>query len=189
MEKKIQLVLIHIRPKCLRLTLSLYECLLGSNFKDFITHQLIHSRLCQRISSSKKFDIETKLVSPLPNKYCEASFVERLPFELQNLHQHDTNLESPSFLSNQSVFEVHMKVDLNSFGLEMLVELPLHARYLTTNYVPVCLCWSFLYRKLHNQSFVYIPMTDSDGSRIGIAVWRISSVIKCWAMKLELEKF
>ncbi|KAH7576500.1 hypothetical protein JRO89_XS01G0086100 [Xanthoceras sorbifolium] len=39
-------------------------------------------------SSSIRFDIETKLVSPLPNKYCEASFVERLPFELQNLHQH-----------------------------------------------------------------------------------------------------
>lgn len=46
----------------------------------------------------------------------------------------DTNLELPSFLSNQSVVEVHMKVDLSSLlthkrGLEILVELPLHARY------------------------------------------------------------
>ncbi|KAK2662561.1 hypothetical protein Ddye_001135 [Dipteronia dyeriana] len=106
------------------------------------------SRRC--LSSAIRFDIDPKLVSQLSNKYCEVIFVERLPFgvfadpfELQHLHQHaftdvafcgDTNLELPSFLSNQSVVEVHMKVDLNSLlthkrGLEILVVLPLHARY------------------------------------------------------------
>lgn len=46
----------------------------------------------------------------------------------------DTNLELPSFLSNRSVVEVHMKVDIDNLlisksGLEILLEVPLHARY------------------------------------------------------------
>lgn len=49
----------------------------------------------------------------------------------------DTNLELPSVVSNRSVVEVHIDVDLNivsghSNGLEINVEVPLHARY------PVC---------------------------------------------------
>ncbi|KAK0590319.1 hypothetical protein LWI29_025347 [Acer saccharum] len=206
-----------------------YENLLGSNFQDFITHEL-HSRLCdklpedkrlvirqsvlqrhligegshRRLSSAIRFDIDPKLVSKLSNKYCEVIFVERLPFgvfadpfELQHLHQRgaftdvavfgDTNLELPSFLSNQSVVEVHMKVDLNSLlthkrGLEILVDLPLHARYPRLDESGYSIvefgdpdsfmhCW--LEGKLHNQSCLYIPMTDSDESRIGTAVWRI----------------
>ena len=43
-------------------------------------------------------------------------------------------MELPSFLSNRSAVEVHMKVDTNSLsthknGSEIKVDLPLHARY------------------------------------------------------------
>lgn len=46
----------------------------------------------------------------------------------------DTNLELPSFRSQQSAVEIHMNVGSNSFlsqkdGLEIKVQLPLHARY------------------------------------------------------------
>ena len=46
----------------------------------------------------------------------------------------DTNLELPSVVSNRSVVEVHMDVGDNILtglnnGLEINIELPLHARY------------------------------------------------------------
>lgn len=46
----------------------------------------------------------------------------------------DTNLELPSVVSNRSIVEVHMSVDYNivsgqNNGLEINVEVPLHARY------------------------------------------------------------
>lgn len=45
----------------------------------------------------------------------------------------DTNLESPSFISNRSVVEVHMDVSpvlsRSKNELDVVVELPLHARY------------------------------------------------------------
>ena len=46
----------------------------------------------------------------------------------------DTNLELPSFRSNRSVVEVHMDAGSNILsdqnnGLEMNIQLPLHARY------------------------------------------------------------
>lgn len=49
----------------------------------------------------------------------------------------DTNLELPSVRSNRSVVEVHMDIGSNILegtkdGLEVNVEVPLHARY------PVC---------------------------------------------------
>ena len=45
----------------------------------------------------------------------------------------DTNLESPSFLSNRSVVEIHMDVspDISTRKneIDIKLELPLHARY------------------------------------------------------------
>lgn len=45
----------------------------------------------------------------------------------------DTNLESPSFLSNRSAVEIHMDVDFNNLmeknEIDIKLDLPLHARY------------------------------------------------------------
>ncbi|KAI3863927.1 hypothetical protein MKW98_031519 [Papaver atlanticum] len=90
-------------------------------------------------------------ISELPEHFCEAVVIERLPsgvfadpFELQHLVQRgvfvdaavfgDTNLELPSALSNRSVVEVHMDIGHNILSkhtdeLEINLELPLHARY------------------------------------------------------------
>ncbi|KAK3232529.1 hypothetical protein Dsin_004410 [Dipteronia sinensis] len=211
-----------------------YECLLDSNFQDFITNEL-HFRMCEvlpddlrlvirpsvlqrhligegshrHLSSSIRFDIDPKAVSQLSIHYCEVIFVERLPsgvfadpFELQHLLQRgvfadvavfgDTNLELPSFLSNRSAVEVHMKVDPNSLsthknGFEIKVDLPLHARYQrldeggysTVEFGdPDMFMQCCLEGKSHNQS-CYIP-TSNNGTepKIGAAVWRIPSGIK-----------
>lgn len=48
----------------------------------------------------------------------------------------DTNLELPSFRSNQSAVEIHMNVGTNIFhekALEIKLQLPLHARYQVSN--------------------------------------------------------
>lgn len=46
----------------------------------------------------------------------------------------DTNLELPSIQSNRSLVEIHMDIGSNALtgskhGLEISVELPIHARY------------------------------------------------------------
>lgn len=45
----------------------------------------------------------------------------------------DTNLESPSFLSNRAAVEVHMDVGCNFLGqkteIDIELDIPLHARY------------------------------------------------------------
>lgn len=53
----------------------------------------------------------------------------------------DTNLELPSFLSDHSIVEIHMDVDLITlsalkyeYELEVSIELPLHARYPVSNF-------------------------------------------------------
>ncbi|KAE8055662.1 hypothetical protein FH972_012488 [Carpinus fangiana] len=105
----------------------------------------------RHISSSIRLNIDPKSITELPTLSCEVIIVERLPsgvfadpFELQHLLQHgvlndvavfgDTNLELPSFLSNRSAVEVHMDVGPNLMlrhknGLDINIELPLHARY------------------------------------------------------------
>ena len=50
----------------------------------------------------------------------------------------DTNLELPSFRSNRSLVEVHVRIDPGMFSgdhkqLEINIELPLHARYQVCN--------------------------------------------------------
>ncbi|KAL5735030.1 hypothetical protein ACOSP7_032891 [Xanthoceras sorbifolium] len=211
-----------------------YECLLDSNFQDFVTNEL-HSRMCEvlpddlrlvirpsvlqrhligegshrHLSSSIRLDIDSKAVSQLSIHYCRVIFVERLPsgvfadpFELQHLHHRgvfadvavfgDTNLELPSFLSNRSAVEVHMKADPSSLlthnnGLEIKVDLPLHARYQRLDESgystvefgePDLFMHCCLEGKSHNQSCLYIPMSNGAESKIGAAVWRIPSGIK-----------
>ncbi|KAF4383996.1 hypothetical protein F8388_018748, partial [Cannabis sativa] len=81
---------------------------------------------------------------------CGLIFIERLPngvfadpFEFQHLLQRgvfndiavfgDTNLESPSFLSNRSSVEVHMHVNpgilSDKNGIDIKIKIPLHERY------------------------------------------------------------
>ncbi|OVA02881.1 Glycosylphosphatidylinositol-mannosyltransferase I [Macleaya cordata] len=105
----------------------------------------------RHLFSSIKFNIQPETISELPAHFCEAVVIDRLPagvfadpFELQHLVQRgvffdaavfgDTNLELPTALSNRSVVEVHMDIGHNILsrhnnGLEINVELPLHARY------------------------------------------------------------
>lgn len=105
------------------------------------------------VSTLIKFQNQrSKSLSELLRYSCEFIFIERLPsgvfadpFELQHLVQRgvfsdvavfgDTNLELPSFLSNQSAVEIHLAVDPNILpeptGIN--IELPLHARYQPLN--------------------------------------------------------
>ncbi|KAL3619452.1 hypothetical protein CASFOL_037022 [Castilleja foliolosa] len=105
----------------------------------------------RRLSSSIRFKLQDKLESELTAHSCEVIIIERLPngvfadpFELHHLVERgvftdpavfgDTNLELPSFHSNQSVVEIHMSLaskvsSRNEDDVEINVELPLHARY------------------------------------------------------------
>ncbi|XP_077253954.1 uncharacterized protein LOC143892921 isoform X2 [Tasmannia lanceolata] len=100
--------------------------------------------------SSMKFDIHSDSIYEQATQDCEAVVIERLPlgvfadpFELQHLVQHvfvdaavfgDTNLELPSALSKRSVVEIHINISRSILswqnkGLNITVEVPLHARY------------------------------------------------------------
>ncbi|XXG79725.1 hypothetical protein AAC387_Pa09g0734 [Persea americana] len=104
----------------------------------------------RRLHSSMRFDFPSDADSILSLSSCEAVIIERLPlgvfadpFELQHLVQRgvfvdaavfgDTNLELPSALSNLSAVEIHLGIhDLitsHHKGVEISLELPLHARY------------------------------------------------------------
>lgn len=104
----------------------------------------------RRLSSTIRFEVGKSAQS------CQAIVIERLPsgvfadpFELQHLVQRkvfsnaavlgDTNLELPSFRSNRSLVEAHMRIDSSMFSgdhkqLEINIELPLHARYQPLGY-------------------------------------------------------
>lgn len=153
-----------------------YSSLHDSYFQDFLAHEvplgscevfqnkinsapklsILHRRLIgegshRRLSTSLRFDMYHESVSKLPDHYCEAIIVEKLPsgvfadpFELQDLIHRgvymeasafgDTNLELPSIQSNRSLVEIHMDIGSSALtgskhGLEINVELPIHARY------------------------------------------------------------
>ncbi|KAI3980020.1 hypothetical protein MKX01_042674 [Papaver californicum] len=124
---------------------------LSSNNISWQVH-LIGEGSHRRLFSSLKVSVQPHTtISELPEHFCEAVVIERLPsgvfadpFELQHLVQRgvfvnaavfgDTNLELPSALSNRSVVEVHMDIGHNILSkhideLEINLELPLHARY------------------------------------------------------------
>ncbi|KAI3937203.1 hypothetical protein MKW92_053154 [Papaver armeniacum] len=153
-----------------------HDILIDSNFQSFLKHgfplrpcksieslktvikvPVLHRDLIgegshRRLFSSLRVSIQPHTtISELPEHFCEAVVIERLPsgvfadpFELQHLVQRgvfvdaavfgDTNLELPSALSNRSVVEVHMDIGHNILSkhtdeLEINLELPLHARY------------------------------------------------------------
>ncbi|XP_058190359.1 uncharacterized protein LOC131307725 isoform X1 [Rhododendron vialii] len=118
-----------------------------SDLQCYLTGEGSHRRL----SSSIKLSGQLESKAELPRHSCKAIIIEKLPsrifadpFELQHLLQRgvftdvavfgDTNLELPSVVSNRSIVEVHIDVDLNivsghNNGLEIDVEVSLHARY------------------------------------------------------------
>lgn len=153
-----------------------YESLVDSYFQDFLAREvplglcevlrdiiqpgprlsILHRYLVgegshRRLSTSIQFDINQDSISELPDHYCEAIIIEKLPsgvfadpFELQDLLHRgvfteasvfgDTNLELPSIQSNRSLVEIHMDIGSNALsgkknGMEINIELPLHARY------------------------------------------------------------
>lgn len=101
--------------------------------------------------TSIRISVDEELAAKSPFRFCEVVLVERLPsgvfadpFELQHIRDRgvygevavlgDANLELPSFLSNRTLVEVHMFFSPNNLleqmnGLEIKVEVPVHARY------------------------------------------------------------
>uniref|UniRef100_A0A7N0UW35 Phosphatidylinositol-glycan biosynthesis class X protein n=2 Tax=Kalanchoe fedtschenkoi TaxID=63787 RepID=A0A7N0UW35_KALFE len=149
---------------------------------------------------------------------CEVIFVERLPhgvfadpFELQHLQRRgvfkeasvfgDTNLELPSFLSNRSLVEVHMDVDIASLsnGMDIKLELPLHGRYQPLDdrgYTDVEFGAPdlFLRCKMHNQGGEgrsCLSILDEDGSspRHERITWSLPSGIKAHTGIVSLVTF
>ncbi|KAK9698975.1 hypothetical protein RND81_08G144800 [Saponaria officinalis] len=105
----------------------------------------------RRLSSSIKFSVQHLPADDFSSQICEVVIIERLPcgvfadpFELDHIVQRgaykdasvfgDINLELPSFLSNQSLVEIHLDAALNisadkEIVKEFKLEIPLHARY------------------------------------------------------------
>lgn len=105
----------------------------------------------RRLASSLRMKLQRELKHELTAHSCEVVIIERLPsgvfadpFELQHLVQRgvftdaavfgDTNLELPSFRSNQSVVEIHVSIasivlSRDEDQWEANLEVPLHARY------------------------------------------------------------
>ncbi|XP_042022744.1 phosphatidylinositol-glycan biosynthesis class X protein-like isoform X1 [Salvia splendens] len=103
------------------------------------------------LSSSMRLKFPRELKHELTARSCEVVVIERLPsgvfadpFELQHFVQRgvftdasvfgDTNLELPSFRSNQTVVEIHMSIDSkvplrDEDESEIILKVPLHARY------------------------------------------------------------
>ncbi|KAI8546897.1 hypothetical protein RHMOL_Rhmol07G0155100 [Rhododendron molle] len=163
----------------------------------------------RHLLSSIGLSIEPESVAELPRNLCKVISIERLPcgvfadpFELQHLLQRgvlrdaavfgDTNLELPSSVSNCSVVEIHVDVSHNLFsghmdGVEINIELPLHARYpplgeLAFSRVefggPNIFVQCNIEGKSHNHSCLFILTGDSAGeSQTGIA-WDIPCGIK-----------
>ncbi|CAH9099447.1 unnamed protein product [Cuscuta epithymum] len=105
----------------------------------------------RRLSSFIRFSIHQDWIADISFQTCEVILIEKLPlgvfadpFELEHLLQRgvlrdgfvfgDANLELPSFLSNQSIVEVHLEAAFDELAQkeivkELNVEIPIHARY------------------------------------------------------------
>lgn len=161
----------------------------------------------RRLSSSIKLSGPLESIAELPRRMCKAIIIEKLPsgifadpFELQHLLRRgvfadaavfgDTNLELPSVVSNRSIVEVHISVDYNivsgqNNGLEINVEVPLHARYqslgergLATvefSRPDIFLCCN-IDEKSHDNSCLFMLTGTSDESKT--VVWEIPCGVK-----------
>ncbi|EXB66524.1 Phosphatidylinositol-glycan biosynthesis class X protein [Morus notabilis] len=115
-----------------------------------LERKLIGEGSHRHLSSSIRISIQPRSIYELSHCNCGVILIERLPcgvfadpFELQHLLHRgvlndiavfgDTNLESPSFLSNRSAVEVHMDVGCNFLRqkteIDIKLDIPLHARY------------------------------------------------------------
>ncbi|KAL2899808.1 Phosphatidylinositol-glycan biosynthesis class X protein [Bienertia sinuspersici] len=130
-----------------------HNAIIGSVYSRLVDleRHLIGEGSHRRLASSIKFSMQPDLIADFSSHICEVIVIERLPsgvfadsFELQHLVHRgvfkdafvfgDTNLELPSFLSNQSIVEIHLDAALNNSAgkeipLELTMEIPLHARY------------------------------------------------------------
>uniref|UniRef100_A0A803MRS5 Phosphatidylinositol-glycan biosynthesis class X protein n=1 Tax=Chenopodium quinoa TaxID=63459 RepID=A0A803MRS5_CHEQI len=185
-----------------------------------LERRLIGEGSHRRLSSSFKISVQPDLIGDFSSQICELVIIERLPsgvfadpFELQHLRDRgvfkdasvfgDTNLELPSFLSNQSVVEVHLDAALNNSAgqetvLEFKIEIPLHARYSPledSGYSKVRFGAPdlFLYCKLHGkspaQSCSLLPITSSGSLELDDIVWTIPAGIKAHSRMVSVVTF
>ncbi|KAJ4951055.1 hypothetical protein NE237_027887 [Protea cynaroides] len=159
----------------------------------------------RHLTSSIKINFQPGAISDLPSHSCDAIIVEKLPsgvfadpFELQHLVERgvfmdaavfgDTNLESPSALSNESVVEIHMNIGHNMLSthqeqMEVKIGLPLHARYPPldgSGYSTIQIDLPDLFircsikEKLQHQNCLWMSMNEGSGFSSSI-VWKIPS--------------
>ncbi|KAK6146456.1 hypothetical protein DH2020_020325 [Rehmannia glutinosa] len=162
----------------------------------------------RRLSSSIRFKLQRKLKPKLTAYSCEVIIIERLPsgvfadpFELQHLVQRgvftdaavfgDTNLELPSFRSNQSVVEIHMSLASKVFSrydddLEVNLDVPLHARYpplgvgfsrVEFGQPDLFMCCS-LEGNVLNRSCLFMPVNHISDKKASPVIWEIPCGIK-----------
>ncbi|KAI3453378.1 hypothetical protein Pfo_010041 [Paulownia fortunei] len=174
-----------------------------SNLHQNVTGEGSHRRL----SSSIRFKLQPKLKPELTAHSCEVIVIERLPsgvfadpFELEHLVQRgvftdaavfgDTNLELPSFRSNQSVVEIHMSASkvLARYedNLEVNIEVPLHARYpplglgfsrVEFGQPDLFMCCS-LEGNVLNRSCLFMPNNHILDDKASPVIWEIPCGIK-----------
>ncbi|KAF5935795.1 hypothetical protein HYC85_026924 [Camellia sinensis] len=160
----------------------------------------------RHLSSSIRLSIQPESTTEPPRHLCKIILVERLPsgifadpFELQHLLERgvftdaavfgDTNLELPCVVSNRSVVEVHMDVGHNILaghynGLEINIQLPLHARYPPLGEhrfsrvefgKPDIFIRCNIEGKSHDQGCLFMPTGTSDESQtccgVGNSLW------------------
>ncbi|KAL6579111.1 hypothetical protein OROMI_009327 [Orobanche minor] len=160
------------------------------------------------LSSSIRFKLQDKLKFQMSACICEVIIIEKLPsgvfadpFELQHLVQHgvfsdaivfgDTNLELPSFPSNQSVVEIHMSMAYKVLtgyedDSELNLDLPLHARYppLGLGFSQVqfekpdlFICCN-LDGNIRNRSCIFMPNNHMANKKASPVIWEIPCGIK-----------
>ncbi|XP_048131734.1 phosphatidylinositol-glycan biosynthesis class X protein isoform X2 [Rhodamnia argentea] len=151
---------------------------------------------------------------------CEVMLVERLPsgvfadpFELQHIQDRgvygevavfgDTNLELPSFLSNRTLVEVHMFFSPDGLleqkhGLEIKVEVPLHACYQPldgSGYSavqfgePDVFARCRMEKRSSNQSHLFVLTSNGAISYKNPTVWKIPSGVETHAGFVSIVTF
>ncbi|KAF4350283.1 hypothetical protein G4B88_026954 [Cannabis sativa] len=174
-----------------------------------IERKLIGEGSHRHLSSSMRIsNLPAVSIANISFDSCGIIFIERLPsgvfadpFELQHLLQRgvfndiavfgDTNLESPSFLSNRSSVEVHMDVNPDILsdknGIDFKLKIPLHARYAPldeSGYSRVVFGKPDLFLRCSvgktslNQSCLYVIANNDSESRYGTIVWKQPSGMK-----------
>ncbi|XP_030466344.2 uncharacterized protein LOC115685405 [Syzygium oleosum] len=170
--------------------------------------------------TSIRISVDEEFAAKSLFSFCEAVLVERLPsgvfadpFELQHVRDRggygevavfgDTNLELPSFLSNRTLVEVHMffsprtRLEQKN-GLEIKVEVPVHARYQPldgSGYSvvqfgePDVFARCSMEKRSSNQSHLFVLTSDGAVSYKNPIVWKIPSGIETHAGFVSIVTF